>query len=192
MPPSVTFTRELIVKAACELVEEQGWEALTARNVATKLSSSTAPIYSCFSSIQELQQVVIEKARTLLVQYTHQMYTPLPFLNQGTGIIVFAREHQQYFRLLLLSPDIAPTYIPSLYNQLIEDMKRDTRFANFTNAERALILEKLWFVAIGMATLVFNEQLFDNSNDYIIRTLGEAGAWLIPDAIAKIQAQHTQ
>lgn len=191
MPPSVTFTKELIIQAACALVEEQGWEALTARNVATKLSSSTAPIYSCFASIQELQQAVIENARTLLLQYTHHMYTPRPFLNQGTGIIVFAREHRQYFRLLLLSPDIAPTYIPSLYSQLLDDMKRDARFAHFTDAERALILEKLWFVALGMATLIFNEQLSDNSNEYIIRTLGETGAWLIPDAMAKIQAKQT-
>lgn len=190
MPPSVTFTKELIVQAACELVEEKGWEALTARNVATKLASSTAPIYSCFASIQELQQVVVEKARLLLVEYTHTMYTHLPFLNQGTGMIVFAREHRQYFRLLFLTPDIAERSIPMLYNQLLDDMTQDDRFASFTNAERALILEKLWFVATGMATLVFNQQLTDNSNEYIARTLGEAGAWIIPDAIAKIRAQQ--
>jgi len=190
MPPTVTFTKELIVKTACDLVEEQGWEMLTARNVAARLSSSTAPIYSCFASIQELQQTVIDSARDVMIKCTYTAYTERPFLNQGTGIVVFAREHREYFRLLFLS-DKAPKLIPDLYSQVLHDMQHDDRFKGFTDEECATIFNKLWMLAIGMATLAFNRQLPDNSTEYIISIFLETGSLIIPDGIAKIYAHRS-
>ena len=45
MPPRKRIFREDILKAAVDLVREQGTLALSVRNIAGKLNCSTQPIY---------------------------------------------------------------------------------------------------------------------------------------------------
>src|SRR5262245_56165435 len=112
MPPKTTFTKQRVVDAACEVIASQGLESLSARTVAKELGASTAPIYSSFASIEELREAVIERARAHLRHYTRQRYTDKPFLNQGTGLVLFAREQPQLYRLLFLTPAVANSTIP--------------------------------------------------------------------------------
>lgn len=186
MPRQTTFTRAMIVQAATEVVASQGAAALTARNVATQLSASTAPIYSCFDSIDQLRAAVVERAREQLRGYTRQPWTDRPFLNEGTGLVVFARERPQLFALLFLTPEIAGSSVPAVYADLLADMKRDPRFSGFSARDREVVLEKLWFVSVGMATLAYAGQLRDATNHGIMTALLEAGSVLIPDAVARV------
>ena len=51
MPPKVTFTKEDVIQAAFEIVQKRGVKLFTARRIAKKLKSSTAPVYSHFKSM---------------------------------------------------------------------------------------------------------------------------------------------
>ena len=93
MPPTTKFTKAKVLDAAYELVAKLGIEALTARNLAASLSCSTAPIYGSFSSIDDLENAVMERAREKLREYCQRDYTDRPFLNQGTGLVLFAQEN---------------------------------------------------------------------------------------------------
>ena len=75
MPPKVTFTKESIIEAAFELATEKGLKSISARLVAQKLKSSTAPVYSYFKSMDELKEVVRNKAIRQLLEYQTQSYT---------------------------------------------------------------------------------------------------------------------
>ncbi len=46
------FSREEIIQAGFDLVDKQGLEQLTARNVAEEIGSSTAPVYSNFNNME--------------------------------------------------------------------------------------------------------------------------------------------
>ncbi len=52
------FTKEMIVDAAFQLTREKGWGAVTARNVARRLGSSTMPLYSSMKSMEDIEAEV--------------------------------------------------------------------------------------------------------------------------------------
>ena len=62
MPPKTIFLREDVINAAFELVKKSGFRDFTARKIAEELNSSTAPVYSCFNSMDELKEEEIGRA----------------------------------------------------------------------------------------------------------------------------------
>ena len=46
MPPKAKFTKEEITEAALNIVQTNGFEALTARELGTRLGSSARPIFT--------------------------------------------------------------------------------------------------------------------------------------------------
>ena len=62
MPPKVKITKEDIIKAALDLARENGEATLNARSIAAALGCSTQPIFSNFSSMEELEEEVIKAA----------------------------------------------------------------------------------------------------------------------------------
>ena len=55
MPPKAKFTKEEVIRAGLEIVRRDGFEALTARALGSKLNSSPRPIFSLFDSTEEAQ-----------------------------------------------------------------------------------------------------------------------------------------
>ena len=73
MPPKVKYSKEQIVEAAFSMVRKYGEGILSARNIAAELGCSTAPIFTAFSSIEELRAAVFERAYELYEQYAGQL-----------------------------------------------------------------------------------------------------------------------
>ena len=69
MPPRAKFTKEEIVTAALTIVREEGLSALTARNLGKSLGSSACPIFTVFSSMEEVYQAVIGAAKKIYKEY---------------------------------------------------------------------------------------------------------------------------
>ena len=104
MPPKAKFTKEEIVEAAFSLVREQGMDALSARSLAKRLGTSTAPIFTAFRTIDEVQSEVINSAKALYTDYITEglRYDP-PFKGYGLQFIRFAEEEPELFQLLFMS-----------------------------------------------------------------------------------------
>ena len=103
MAPKVKITKEDIIEAAIELVRQRGELALNARNLATTLNCSTQPIFSNFSSMEELRMVVIAQADKLCNQYIKDevkcgIYPA--YKATGMAYIRFAKEEKELFKLL--------------------------------------------------------------------------------------------
>ena len=60
--------------------------------------------------------------------------------------------------------------------------------AKVSAREREQMLEKMWFIAVGMATLVHAGQLRDATTHGIMAALLEAGSVIIPDALRRVGA----
>jgi len=102
MPKKVVFTRDDVVTKGFEMLKESGLNSITARNIAKSLKSSPAPIYSYYSSMDELKDELIEIAKEQFLVYLKKPYTDMVFLNVGMGIVVFAREEQELFDSIFL------------------------------------------------------------------------------------------
>lgn len=100
MTQKAVFSKQMIVETAFELTHAEGWQAVTARNIARKLSSSTMPIYSGWKSMVGIEQEVRRRAESLMVEYQRKAYTADQALNAAFGYVTFARDERHLFRFL--------------------------------------------------------------------------------------------
>lgn len=105
MPPKYKFTKEEIVKASIEIVNEKGFNNISAREVAKKLNSSSKVIFSLFGNMQGLINEVIAYGNKLYAEYTKKIVEKNKYPTfKATGIayILFAKEHTEIFKMLYM------------------------------------------------------------------------------------------
>ena len=128
MPPNVRYKKEEIAEIAFEMVRKHGEEFLSARTLAAELGTSTAPIFTAFSGIEEVRDAVIRLAKERYEEYARKgaSINP-PFKGYGLQFIRFAKEEPRLFRMLFMTEGgvVTPThYLPSTYEQ--EETVRET------------------------------------------------------------------
>ena len=106
MPRKTVIYKEDIINAAFELAREKGHEALNARALAERLGCSTQPIFSNFSSMDELSgQVLIKCLESyksyVAAEFERQQGFP-PYKTYGMAYIRFAKEQKNLFKLLFM------------------------------------------------------------------------------------------
>ena len=104
MPPTIRFSREAVLNAACQLIRRDGVEALNARAVARELGGSTQPIFRLFSGMDELKQAVIELALNTWKGCLRErlQHSAFPYLSIGIAYLLFARDEPELFKLLFM------------------------------------------------------------------------------------------
>jgi len=189
MPPKTKYQRDDVLKAALDVVEESGIGALTARNVALRLGSSTAPVYQHFSTMDDLELGVVRQTQKLLLEYTSRPYTDRVFLNMGTGIGMFALEHPLLYRALLLGSNSYADVVREILDSLEAGLIKDKRFTALSQTERHVLLTKMWTFTHGLASLICVGLIENCDREYIVRTLMDIGADVIGATLAKHAAE---
>ena len=94
MPPKQTITQSMVINAAFELIRKNGKSAFSARNIATALSCSTQPIYSCFKTMKDLEEAVIKVTFDFIIStyLSGQTYSDEAFFSMGLGYIQMAKK----------------------------------------------------------------------------------------------------
>lgn len=158
MPPKAKFTRAEIITAALDIVKTDGFEALTSRALGTHLGSSARPIFTVFQNMEEVQQAVIESAKTLYKEYVHKGLTwEHPFKGVGTQYILFSIHEPKLFQLLFMTeqpsiPDLSGVLplIEESYEEILLSIQNDYGI-NELLAKR--LYHHLWIYTHGIATL---------------------------------------
>jgi AcrR family transcriptional regulator len=184
-PKEIVFTKEQVVNAAFDVVREQGIGALSARKVAEHLGSSTAPVYSWFSSMHELGEAVARKTHDLLLEYTRKPYTPRVDLNIGVGIVLFARDHPKLFTTVHTEGKEAYDADNELQEYLLKQLKPLSDYQNMTDEDIRTLFNKFKIFSHGLALLACSHQLPYDSDDFIIYIFWECGEELIEAAQKK-------
>ena len=105
MAPKVKITKDDIINTAVEIVRKNGAEAINARNVAAALGCSTQPVFTNFSSMDELRLAVIKKADEMCEEYMKSEIESgkyPPYKASGMAYIRFAKEEKELFKLLYM------------------------------------------------------------------------------------------
>ena len=104
MPPKPKFKREEIIAAAVDVTRESGIGAVSAREIAAHLGTSTRPIFTYFATMEELKQEIANTAEAILRRYvTDGLNTAIPFFGLGVNYIQFALDEPELYRLLYLT-----------------------------------------------------------------------------------------
>lgn len=158
MPPKPKFTKEEIVAAALELVSEKGIEALTARELGTRLGSSARPIFTVFNSMEEVQEEVRAAALKRFESYAEKAmyYTPV-FKQVGMQMILFAMEEPKLYQLVYMSEYAGATNFESIVERLgdvaqlcVDVIQRDY---GLSEIDAKALFEHVWIYTFGIGAL---------------------------------------
>lgn len=158
MPPKAKFTKKQITETALDLVRKYGADSLTARALGKELGSSSCPIFTVFENMEEVQEAVIQAARSIYKEYVYRGLTETPaFKGVGTQYILFAVNEPHLFRLLFMTGQDAMTdfegilpMIDENYEQILASIVTGYGIER-SNADR--LYKHLWIYTHGIATL---------------------------------------
>ena len=156
MPPKARFTKEQITQAALAVVSQKGVQALTAKELGTALGTSTTPIFTVFSSMEEVEKAMVEAAKAIYKGYVEKgLKQDIPFRGVGEQYICFAENEPQLFQMLFMSETatsldrIIPTLDES-YAKVLDSVML-TYGLDQTTAEQ--LYRHLWIYTHGIACL---------------------------------------
>lgn len=158
MPPKAKFTKAEIIGAALNIVRTDGYEALTSRALGTYLGSSARPIFTVFKNMEEVQQAMIEAAKTLYKEYINKGLTAEhPFKGVGTQYILFSVNEPKLFQLLFMAeqkqiPDLSGVLplIDESYGDILLSIQKDYEISELSAKK---LYRHLWIYTHGIATL---------------------------------------
>lgn len=97
MPPKQRITREMILEHAFGMLCQSGMETVNARSIARALGCSTQPIFSYFSSMDDLKQALRERAVAVYAGYVAQAES---LVDRCVAYVRFAEGEPQLFDCL--------------------------------------------------------------------------------------------
>lgn len=162
MPPRAKFTKEEIIETALNIVRKEGFDALTARALGSKLGSSARPIFTIFHSMDEVQQAVRKAARDLYDSYVGDALSkdrPYQerFKSVGAQYIRFAIAEPKLFQLLFMREmDNPPDFegilplIDDNYEMILASVRDDY---GLDDASAQRFYQHLWIYSHGIASL---------------------------------------
>ena len=162
MPQKAKFSKEEIINSAIKIVESQGIERLTARSLGKELGTSSRPIFTTFTSMDDVLNGVNLYANNLYQSYVSDgLKESIAFKGVGKAYIRFASEHPKLFQLLFMKEQAE---VPNLNKVLglIEDSYQpilDVISLSYNVSEKLAkeIYLNMWIYNHGIATLIANK-----------------------------------
>ena len=155
MPPKTEFSRDAILAAGIRVVRNHGWEQLSTRSIASELQSSTRPVYTGFSSMQELKDLIGRQVFEMLLDYQFRPVTGNPFLDMGVGYVLFARDEPSLFRIFylphIISFDLEQELRDKGNARLISRMKEEPEAPQLSDEGAESLLLRLKIFTHGLA-----------------------------------------
>lgn len=155
MPPKVKITKENIIETALDLLRREGESAVNARSIATAIGCSTQPIFSNFSSMEELGEAVLAAAYSHYLGFSKREIESgnyPAYKSMGMAYIRFAKEEKELFKLLFMRDRTGEDMSPSLeFKQSVEMIMK----ANGISYERASLLHlEAWSCVHGIGVMM--------------------------------------
>ena len=175
MPPKVKVCKEDIVNAAMDIVRKGGADAINARTLASLLDCSTQPIFSNFSTMDELHLAVLEKADAIYNEYIQKEIESEkypPYKASGMAYIRFAKEEKELFKLLYMRERAEEAIREdAAFGKLMDSVIKPSTGLNGRDAE--LFHLEMWAYVHGIATM-FATGYLDLDWELVSRMLTDA------------------
>lgn len=155
MPPKVKVTKDEIIRAAVEIVRSCGAQAINARTLASALNCSTQPVFSNFTTMDELRFAVVAKAEALYGEYMQREIASEKYpayKASGMAYIRFAKEETELFKLLYMrdrTNESIPQ--PNEFDEQMEAVVQGNTGLDKANAQ--LFHLEMWAFVHGIATM---------------------------------------
>ncbi len=175
MPPTVRFTRDAVLHAACQLMRREGMEALNARAIAKELGGSTQPIFRLFTNMEDLhRELILYVARQFQAHAEADMaQSDSPYIQLCTTYLLYGRDEPELFKLLFMRDRVSEGQYSDQTNfdLVFNIIKKET----LLDDETALrFFERTWLFIHGLAVCIATKYIPCQDERYLISMVKEA------------------
>ncbi len=175
MPPTVRFTRDAVLHAACQLMRREGMEALNARAIAKELGGSTQPIFRLFTNMEDLhRELILYVARQFQAHAEEDMaQSDSPYIQLCTTYLLYGRDEPELFKLLFMRDRVSEGQYSDQTNfdLVFNIIKKET----LLDDETALrFFERTWLFIHGLAVCIATKYIPCQDERYLISMVKEA------------------
>jgi AcrR family transcriptional regulator len=175
MPPTVRFTRDAVLHAACQLMRREGMEALNARAIAKELGGSTQPIFRLFTNMEDLRrELILYVARQFQAHAEADMaQSDSPYIQLCTTYLLYGRDEPELFKLLFMRDRVSEgqysdqTNFDLVFNIIKKEAPLDDETA-------MRFFERTWLFIHGLAVCIATKYIPCQDERYLISMVKEA------------------
>ena len=175
MPPTVRFTRDAVLHAACQLMRREGMEALNARAIAKELGGSTQPIFRLFTNMEDLhRELILYVARQFQAHAEADMaQSDSPYIQLCTTYLLYGRDEPELFKLLFLRDRVCEGMYSDQTNfdLVFNIIKKETPLDDETALR---FFERTWLFIHGLAVCIATKYIPCQDERYLISMVKEA------------------
>lgn len=175
MPPTVRFTRDAVLNAACQLMRREGMEALNARAIAKELGGSTQPIFRLFTNMEDLhRELILYVTRQFQAHAEADMaQSDSPYIQLCTTYLLYGRDEPELFKLLFMRDRVSEGQYSDQTNfdLVFNIIKKETPLDDETALR---FFERTWLFIHGLAVCVATKYIPCQDERYLISMVKEA------------------
>lgn len=175
MPPTVRFTRDAVLNAACQLMRREGMEALNARAIAKELGGSTQPIFRLFTNMEDLhRELILYVARQFQAHAEAEMaQSDSPYIQLCTTYLLYGRDEPELFKLLFMRDRVSEGQYSDQTNfdLVFNIIKKETPLDDETALR---FFERTWLFIHGLAVCIATKYIPCQDERYLISMVKEA------------------
>lgn len=175
MPPTVRFTRDAVLHAACQLMRREGMEALNARAIAKELGGSTKPIFRLFTNMEDLhRELILYVARQFQAHAEADMaQSDSPYIQLCTTYLLYGRDEPELFKLLFMRDRVSEGQYSDQTNfdLVFNIIKKETPLDDETALR---FFERTWLFIHGLAVCIATKYIPCQDERYLISMVKEA------------------
>lgn len=175
MPPTVRFTRDAVLHAACQLMRREGMEALNARAIAKELGGSTQPIFRLFTNMEDLhRELILYVARQFQAHAEADMaQSDSPYIQLCTTYLLYGRDEPELFKLLFMRDRVSEGEYSDQTNfdLVFYIIKKETPLDDETALR---FFERTWLFIHGLAVCIATKYIPCQDERYLISMVKEA------------------
>lgn len=175
MPPTVRFTRDAVLHAACQLMRREGMEALNARAIAKELGGSTQPIFRLFTNMEDLRrELILYVARQFQAHAEADMaQSDSPYIQLCTTYLLYGRDEPELFKLLFMRDRVSKGQYSDQTNfdLVFNIIKKETPLDDETAMR---FFERTWLFIHGLAVCIATKYIPCQDERYLISMVKEA------------------
>lgn len=172
MPAVVELSKNRVVKVAVKMVNEDGWDSINARSLATRLGVSTKPLYRIYSNMDEIKKDIYDEIAKQYDEFlTSRIDSKKALLTICIAYVEFALKYKNLFISLFLSNNLK---WKSIENVLDEKWNQST-IVNLVNKhglsfeEAKNLFMNMWLYANGLATLIATNDIIMDEQEVLVR-----------------------
>lgn len=175
MPPTVRFTRDAVLHAACQLMRRESMEALNARAIAKELGGSTQPIFRLFTNMEDLhRELILYVARQFQAHAEADMaQSDSPYIQLCTTYLLYGRDEPELFKLLFMRDRVSEGQYSDQTNFdiVFNIIKKETPLDDETALR---FFERTWLFIHGLAVCIATKYIPCQDERYLISMVKEA------------------